>query len=73
MDLCTSISKLLIFCVVYHRCLPLRRSSMAVTCSVRVVLLHLAGVVRITCDIRLLDLVVGLVPLADVVVILICD
>ena len=51
----------------------LRCSSTAATISVRVVLLRLSGVVRINFDIRFLDLVVGLDPLAAVVIVLICD
>ena len=70
---CTSIYKLLVFCFVCLRCLLLRRSSTAAAVSARVVLLRLAGVVLINCDIRLLDLVVGLVPLAAVVIVLVCD
>ena len=46
---------------------------MAATCSVCVVLLRLAGVVRIDRDSRLLDLVAGLVLLEAVVVFLVCD
>ena len=42
-------------------------------CSVCVVLLRLAGVVCINCKIRLMDLVVGLVPLSAVVIILVYD
>ena len=46
---------------------------MAAACSVCIVLLHLAGVVRINCDSRLLDLVDGLILLDAVVVVLVCD
>ena len=46
---------------------------MAAACSVHVVLLRLASVVRIYCDIRLLDLVGGLVLLDDVAIVLVCD
>ena len=73
MTSCTSISKLFSFFVVCLRCLILRRSSTVSTVSVCVVLLRLAGVVRISCDIRLLDLVVGMVPLDAVVIVLVCD
>ena len=41
--------------------------------SVCVVLLLLDGVVRINCDIRFLDLVIVLVPLAAVIVVLVYD
>ena len=51
----------------------MRRSSTAAAVSVRVVLLRLDGVVGINCDICLLDLVVGLIPLAAVVIVLVCD
>ena len=44
---------------------------MVAACSVRVVLLRLDGVVCISCDISFLDLVIGLVPLAAVVVVLV--
>ena len=46
---------------------------MAAAVSVCVFLLRLAGMVRINCDIRFLDLVVGRVPLASVVIVLVCD
>ena len=46
---------------------------MAAACSVRVILLRLAGVVCINSDSRLLDLVDGLILLDDVVVVLVCD
>ena len=46
---------------------------MASACSVRVVLLRLAGDVRINCNSRLLDLVDVLVLLAAVAVALVCD
>ena len=46
---------------------------MADTCSVRVILLRLADVVRIDCDIHLLDLVDDLVLLDAVAVTLVCD
>ena len=51
----------------------LRHSSTAAAVSVRVVLLHLAGVACINCDIHLMNIVVGLVPLAAVVIVLVCD
>ena len=62
----TSLSKLLILSVVFHSCLWLRRSLMAAACSFCVILLHLAGVVSINCDSRLLALVEVLVLLAFV-------
>ena len=46
---------------------------MATTVYVCVVLLRLSGVVCINCDIRLLDIVVVLFPLAAVVIVLVCD
>ena len=46
---------------------------MAATCSVCVVLFHLAGVIRIECNSRLMDLVDGLVLLYDVAITLVCD
>ena len=46
---------------------------MASACSVLAVLLRLAGVVCINCDIRLLDFVASLVLLDAVVVVLVCD
>ena len=54
-------------------CLLLRRSLTAAAVSFCVVLLRLACVVRINCDILFLDIVVGLVPLAAVVIVLVCD
>ena len=50
-----------------------RFSSAAAACSVRVVLLRLAGVVRINCDSHLPALVDVLVHLADVAAALVCD
>ena len=41
--------------------------------SIRVVLLRLAGMFRINCDICFLYLVVGLVLLAALVIVLVCD
>ena len=46
---------------------------MGAACSVCVVLLRLADVVYISCDSRLLYIVDGLVLLAAVVVVLVCD
>ena len=46
---------------------------MAAACSVRVVLLRLAGVVCIDCDSHLLDLVDGIFLLDAVSVVLVCD
>ena len=51
----------------------MRRSSTAAAVPDRVVLLRLAGVVHISCDIRLLDLVIGMVPLDAVFIVLVCD
>ena len=73
MALCTSISKLFIFCVVCIRCLIFWRSSTAAAFSVHVVLLRLAGVFRINCHIRFLFIVVGLIPLAAAFIVLVCD
>ena len=70
---CNYISKLLIFCVVCRRCFLLWRSSMAAVCSVCVVLLRLDGVVHINCDSCLLYIVGGLVLLAAVFIVLVCD
>ena len=46
---------------------------MDATVSVRVVLLHLAGVFHINCDICLLYLVVGMIPLAAAFIFLVFD
>ena len=51
----------------------MRRSSTSAAISVCAVLLRLAGVVRINCDISFMDLVVSLVWLAAVVIVLVCD
>ena len=55
------------------RCLLSRRCSTAAAFSGRVVLLRLAGVVRINWDIRFLALVFGMLPLADAVIVLVYD
>ena len=46
---------------------------MATEFSIQVVLLRLAGMFRINCDICFLYLVVGLVLLAALVIVLVCD
>ena len=51
----------------------MRRFSTAVALSDRVVLLRLAGVVRINFDIRFLALVFGLLPLAVVAMVIVRD
>ena len=51
----------------------LRRCSTAVAFSDCVVLLRLAGVARVSWDMRLLDLVFGLFLMADSAIVLVCD
>ena len=51
----------------------MRRFSTAATVSGSVILLCLAGVVRINWDIRLLALVFGLLLLAAAVIVFVCD
>ena len=70
---CTSVSKLLSFCVVCLRCLLLRRCSTATAFSDRAFLLLLAGVARVNWYIRFLDIVVGLLLLAASSIVIVCD
>ena len=51
----------------------MRRCSTAAAFSGRVILLRLAGVARVNWDIRFLDTVFGLLPLAASVIVLVCD
>ena len=64
---------MLSFCVACLRCLLLRRCSTAAAFYDRFILLRFAGVSRVNWDMRLLDLVFGLLLLAASAIVLVCD